>query len=62
MDQLNIRTCTAQNCSQTLILVKFVNNFEQWILNTEVWENFGVKKKSDVQWCPKIKVSKYFLQ
>ena len=45
MDQLNIRTCTAQNCSQTLILVKFVNNFEQWILNTEVWENFGVKKK-----------------
>ena len=29
---------------------------------TVVWENFGIKKILDAQWCPKIKYSKYFLQ
>ena len=32
------------------------------VITTVVWENFGVKKIADAQWCLKIKLSKYFLQ
>lgn len=44
-----------------LNLLKF-SCYTQWTDTTIVQEIFGIKKFSDVQWCLKIKYSKYVLQ
>ena len=42
-----------------------MNSLYRWYIPKAMycsWGNFGVKKISDAQWCPKIKLSKYFSQ